>query len=82
MIRARSPAGIEAHGPSSNARRASAMARSNSATGVTETSATCDSSAGFSTATVSSPSTHRPATYDCRCVISVVKTAPHLHLVL
>ncbi len=62
-----------AHGPSSKARRASATARPNSAMGVADTSARWDSSAGFSTATVSSPSIHRPATYDRRSLISVVK---------
>ena len=61
-IRARSVAAIDAHCPSSNARRASAIARPNSATGVTETSVKCDSSAGFSTGSDSSPSTQRPAT--------------------
>ncbi len=76
-IRARSITGIDAHGPSSNARRASPIARPNSATGVTETSVKCDSSAGFSTESDSSPSTQRPATYDWRSVISApTRAAP------
>ena len=60
--RARSAAASSAHVPWSKLRRASAMARSTSACGVTVTSWTWVSSAGFSTATTSSPVTHVPPT--------------------
>ena len=65
-----------ATGPRRTRRRASAIARRNSASGVTDSSATWVSSAGFSTASASSPSTHRPATYDRRSVITLTCTPP------
>jgi len=61
--------------PSSKARRASVIARSNSGSGVAASSATCDSSAGFSTPIASSPSTQRPATYERRSSIMAPNAA-------